>query len=99
MKHRLIHTSYVHKIDSSRKDYSDYIKTYHLPMRKKIYTQKIKNKFCKSGRINKEGINFYNNLINELQSKGLQPYVTLFHWNLLQALEDEYGGFLSPHIR
>ncbi|KAJ9685822.1 hypothetical protein PVL29_017759 [Vitis rotundifolia] len=51
-----------------------------------------------SGGVNKEGISFYNNLINELLSKGLQPYVTIFHWDLPQALEDKYGGFLSPHI-
>jgi len=29
---------------------------------------------------------------------GLQPYVTLFHWDVPQALEDEYDGFLSPRI-
>ena len=29
---------------------------------------------------------------------GLQPFVTLFHWDPPQALEDEYGAFLSTHI-
>ncbi|KAL9322954.1 hypothetical protein ACSQ67_011007 [Phaseolus vulgaris] len=28
----------------------------------------------------------------------LQPYVTLFHWDLPQALEEEYRGFLSPRV-
>ncbi|TKY68191.1 Beta-glucosidase 13 [Spatholobus suberectus] len=50
------------------------------------------------GGINREGITYYNNLINELLSNGLQPFVTLFNWDPPQALEDEYGGFLSPSI-
>jgi beta-glucosidase len=51
-----------------------------------------------SGGINREGVNYYNNLINELLSKGMQPYGTLFHWDSPQALEDKYEGFLSPNI-
>ncbi|GAU49490.1 hypothetical protein TSUD_88570 [Trifolium subterraneum] len=51
-----------------------------------------------SGGVNREGIKYYNNLINKLLAKGLQPYVTIFHWDLPQALEDEYQGFLSPKI-
>ncbi|XP_050281906.1 beta-glucosidase 17-like [Quercus robur] len=51
-----------------------------------------------SGGVNQEGVTFYNNLINELLSQGLKPFITLFHWDVPQALEDEYGGFLSQNI-
>ncbi|KAI8545738.1 hypothetical protein RHMOL_Rhmol07G0061300 [Rhododendron molle] len=51
-----------------------------------------------SGGVNKEGVAFYNSLIDELIANGLKPFVTIFHWDLPQALEDEYLGFLSPRI-
>ncbi|BBG96242.1 beta glucosidase 13 [Prunus dulcis] len=49
-----------------------------------------------SGGVNQEGIKYYNNLINELVANGIKPFVTIFHWDLPQGIEDAYGGFLSP---
>ncbi|KAF7805367.1 cyanogenic beta-glucosidase-like [Senna tora] len=51
-----------------------------------------------SGGINKEGIDYYNNFINELLDNGIEPFVTIFHWDLPLSLEEEYGGFLNPKI-
>nr|XP_025659950.1 hydroxyisourate hydrolase isoform X2 [Arachis hypogaea] len=50
------------------------------------------------GPINPKGLQFYNNLINELISNRIQPHVTLHNFDLPQALEDEYGGWVSPKI-
>ncbi|KAL3752091.1 hypothetical protein ACJRO7_012848 [Eucalyptus globulus] len=50
------------------------------------------------GGINKERGLHYNDLINELLAYGIQPFVILFHWDLPQALEEEYDGFLSAHV-
>ncbi|XP_050211257.1 vicianin hydrolase-like [Mercurialis annua] len=51
-----------------------------------------------SGGINPKGVKFYNDLIDYLIARGLIPFVTLFHWDLPQALEDEYNGFRSPNV-
>ncbi|KAL0308305.1 UNVERIFIED_CONTAM: Raucaffricine-O-beta-D-glucosidase [Sesamum radiatum] len=51
-----------------------------------------------SGGVNKEGIKFYNDLIDSLLAQGIEPWVTIFHFDVPQCLEDEYGGFLSPRI-
>ncbi|XP_028551772.1 putative beta-glucosidase 41 [Dendrobium catenatum] len=51
-----------------------------------------------SGDINPEGIAYYNSLIDALLEKGIQPFATLYHWDLPQALENKYDGWLSAQI-
>ncbi|XP_010542993.1 PREDICTED: beta-glucosidase 33-like [Tarenaya hassleriana] len=51
-----------------------------------------------SNGVNEKGVQFYNDLINELLDNGIQPAITLFHWESPLALETEYNGFLSKDI-
>ncbi|MBL3649578.1 6-phospho-beta-glucosidase [Bacillus vallismortis] len=50
------------------------------------------------GEINEAGLAFYDHLIDELLSHNIEPVLTLYHWDLPQALMDEYGGFESRNI-
>lgn len=49
------------------------------------------------GKVNPRGIEFYQNLVDELRNAGIEPLVTLFHWDLPVWVYEE-GGWLSEKI-
>ncbi|XP_042482079.1 beta-glucosidase 18-like [Macadamia integrifolia] len=51
------------------------------------------------GEVDSIGIEFYNRLIDAILLKGIQPFVTLNHYDIPQELEDRYGLWLSPQIQ
>jgi beta-glucosidase len=50
------------------------------------------------GQVNPEGIRFYNRVIDALLSKGITPWITLYHWDLPLALQMEYDGWINPKL-
>lgn len=49
------------------------------------------------GKVNPAGIAFYSSLVDELLAAGIEPFVTLFHWDFPQALQD-IGGWANPEM-
>lgn len=50
-----------------------------------------------AGRVNEAGIAFYNDLIDELLKNDIEPYITMYHWELPYELYKR-GGWMNPQI-
>ena len=50
------------------------------------------------GKVNKKGIGFYSDLIDVLISNGIEPMITLYHWDLPLYLQNKYKGWESREV-
>ena len=47
------------------------------------------------GQANPKGLDYYNRLVDALLENGITPFITIFHWDMPQVLEDSCGGFIG----
>lgn len=50
-----------------------------------------------TGKVNEKAIALYRDMILEMKKNGVTPYLTMYHWELPQVLQDK-GGWLNPQI-
>ncbi|KAJ7972962.1 putative Beta-glucosidase [Quillaja saponaria] len=92
-----------HNVDVAADEYHKYKEDVQLMVETGLDAYKFSiswSRLIPNGRgpVNPKGLQYYNNLINELIRHGIQPHVTMNHFDHPQALEDEYGGWVSRNI-
>lgn len=50
------------------------------------------------GALNQKGLDFYHRLFDSMEKHELTPWVTMFHWDLPQALETRFGGWRDRRV-
>ena len=50
-----------------------------------------------TGRVNEKAVALYRDMILEMKKNGITPYLTMYHWELPQALQDR-GGWINEDI-
>ena len=50
-----------------------------------------------TGRVNEKAIALYRDMILEMKKNGIEPYITMYHWEFPQALQDK-GGWLQEEV-
>ncbi|XP_972032.1 myrosinase 1-like [Tribolium castaneum] len=47
------------------------------------------------GPVNEAGVKYYANILSELEKRKIEAVITLFHWDMPQKLQDDFGGLLN----
>jgi len=50
------------------------------------------------GEVNEEGLKFYEDFFDKLLANGIEPVITLYHFDLPQVLAEKYNGFVSRKV-
>ncbi|KAI8842923.1 glycoside hydrolase superfamily [Chytridium lagenaria] len=51
-----------------------------------------------TGQVNEEGVKFYSDLIDEMIAQGIEPFLTMYHWDMPQVCWERYQGFLTKEF-
>jgi len=90
---------YHHYLEDIELMHSLGVNSYRFSIRGQEFYQLLLVAGGQFGHVNLDGIAFYNDLIDALLQKGIQPFVTISHYDIPQELEMRYGGWLSPEIQ